>query len=370
MNESIGLGGYASLLKTQKNPHERNLAATMNVINSMPKDGGVTGLEGIGKLPLMLQAGVDSAAAQQFDEARAQKEDEYAVGAMKYQQEKDALARRDKVFANYIKLAQVDPNAANTYATEDPDAKQVVPHGMQIVAKPDKNGWLAVKELSADGTQETSYQLNLGGLPEAAKVLKAQGIVRPTVTQIAEAMPPGWAIKTVGAAKATDAEDKPTSQVQKDPESPTGWSYISEKGNLYPGAPDPHKGKTSIHVSGGGGESGEEKGFNKWSTKLQAIQGRIASIKKGYDPLTGQAVPQTNIDAAIAQLQPELENTARYMRSKFPNESRTYFGGGSSNNSGNSGLPHNLPQGATNVTKRNGKIYFQKDGVWFEKRNY
>jgi hypothetical protein len=51
-----------------------------------------------------------------------------------------------------------------------------------------------------------------------------------------------------------------------------------------------------------------------------------ASIEKGYDPITGQVIPQTQIETAKATVNGQIANTERYMQATFPNEWKTYVG--------------------------------------------
>lgn len=122
--------------------------------------------------------------------------------------------------------------------------------------------------------------------------------------------------------KPVAENDDVTARVVKDAKSPTGWSYVDKAGKNVVGAPDPYISRTNPSAQSNNNESG----FQFWATKLQTLQGKISSIEKGVDPLTGAVIPQTNIQNALATLRPEIENTKRYMKKKYPNEYTTYFG--------------------------------------------
>lgn len=210
-NELAGIGGYASLMKSQKNPYDRNISTTQSVLNSMPKDGGVTGLEGLGKIPLMFQLGQDTASAQQFDEQKAVEEKQTMQGIMDYQRKRDDKndieKRKGEAIKTYLELAGKDMNAANYFAENDPVASAMLPKGIKLTEKMDKNGWLVFDQFSEDGTKKDTTAINIGGIQAAQETLKAQGKTAKTLDELAEAMPPGWAIKTTGAAKAA-TDDK------------------------------------------------------------------------------------------------------------------------------------------------------------------
>lgn len=205
MGNNIGLLEYASLLKTQKNPYERAISTEAAVMNAMPKDGGFTGLEGIGKIPLMYAMGRDTANAQAFD----QQQDEGVAGYIKQRQELEQQQLRkqaqSEAMKNYIAIAKEDPAAANQLATTDPLLKDSPFGGLVLKEKMDKNNWLSLDKLNEDGTVKTTYHVNLQGLKTASDKLAAEGIDNPTIEQIHANMPTGFSIKTEGAAKvATD----------------------------------------------------------------------------------------------------------------------------------------------------------------------
>ncbi len=74
------------------------------------------------------------------------------------------------------------------------------------------------------------------------------------------------------------------------------------------------------------GATAEARGFSTWASKLQGLTKARASIEKGYDPITGEAIPQTQIETARSTVQTELANTIRYMKSQFPEDYKAYTG--------------------------------------------
>jgi hypothetical protein len=287
-------------------------------MNQMPKDGGVTGLEGLGKIPLMYQMGVDSANAKAFDEQKAIEENQQVQGVMDYQRQKDMQAQKNQSMEQYLKLAQIDAEAANQFAKDDPMASQVIPPSVILKEKMDKNGWLTFEQLNADGTQKDTTAINLGGMPQAQATLKAKGILQPTLDQIAEAMPPGWAIKTSGASKPADNKDpKVTGHLVRDPESSTGYSYLGDDGEIMAqNAPTP----AELHPRpvGGDSDAADAKDFRALTNKLDGLRKAEASIQRGVDPFTGAVIPPTNINNALSTLRGQISDTERYIASEHP----------------------------------------------------
>ncbi|WP_136526823.1 hypothetical protein [Geomonas ferrireducens] len=71
----------------------------------------------------------------------------------------------------------------------------------------------------------------------------------------------------------------------------------------------------------------ERQDFNQWVTKLQTLRRQEAGIQKGYDPITGQVIPQTQIDNALATVRAEIANTEGYLRATHGDRFKTYKGG-------------------------------------------
>lgn len=359
-SELAGIGGYASLMKTQKNPYDRNLSSLQAVMNQMPKDGGVTGLEGIGKIPLMYQMGVDSANAKAFDEQKAIEENQQLQGVMSYQREKDLRAQRDKSMEQYLKLAQIDPEAANTYAKSDPMASQVIPADVVLKEKIDKNGWMTFEQLNEDGTRKDTTAINLGGIKAAQKTLKDKGILQPTLDQIAEAMPPGWAIKTSGAAKAADNKDpKVTGHLVRDPESSTGYSYVGDDGQIMTkNAPTP----AELHPRPAN-DNGDAKDFRALTNKLDGLRKAEASTQRGVDPFTGAVIPPSNINNALATLRSQIRDTEGYIASEHPERWSRYKQPAIT---GNPVSSHGQTATATDSKTINGVTYIKRNGQWYQ----
>jgi len=81
-------------------------------------------------------------------------------------------------------------------------------------------------------------------------------------------------------------------------------------------------------ASGGGGGSGTmgEDEFRQWTTKLDGLYKSRASVEKGFDPLTGEVLDQSNIEKALKTLDGQIANTERYISRKDPEQWYTYSG--------------------------------------------
>ena len=66
----------------------------------------------------------------------------------------------------------------------------------------------------------------------------------------------------------------------------------------------------------GSGVDGKE--FRQHLSDLESLYGRKASIQRGYDPLTGEVIPQENIDQALATVQTAINDRERYVQSIAP----------------------------------------------------
>lgn len=66
----------------------------------------------------------------------------------------------------------------------------------------------------------------------------------------------------------------------------------------------------------GTGVDGKE--FRQHLSDLESLYGRKASIQRGYDPLTGEVIPQENIDKALATVQTAINDRERYVQSIAP----------------------------------------------------
>lgn len=119
----------------------------------------------------------------------------------------------------------------------------------------------------------------------------------------------------------------------------------------------------NVHSGDSGkGEREDRKDFNQWITKLQTLRRQEAGIQKGYDPITGQVIPQTQIDAALSTVRREIANTEGYLAANHGGRWKVYSKGSKKE------TPKQPAKGTIRGTKMiNNKPYFQDaEGNWWE----
>lgn len=305
---------------TQKNPYDRSLASTQAIMNQMPKDGGVTGLESIGKIPLMYQMGKDTENARVYDQSMRAAQKEHAISVANYQAAKD---ERDYD----LKKERHDADIAGM---KDVRVKNAI--GSAIELTKSGNEPEAVNLLRNVGIPITSFTVagNMlqSRMENGAEVGLLQIAGKPTPSFVVwdpeNATDPAlgnWREASFAEIRKWSAGPPKRDTVQRGNLNVT-QQWNAEKGEYEDIASGP---KWAPSRAGGGG-GGDDKEFRQWAGKLQSLQGRIASVQKGINPYSGEAIPQTNIEAALATLTPEVENTKRLLRSKFPDQYSTYFG--------------------------------------------
>lgn len=60
--------------------------------------------------------------------------------------------------------------------------------------------------------------------------------------------------------------------------------------------------------------------FRQYVQDLTGLYKTKASIQKGYDPFTGQMIPQENISNALATIEREIQDSERFIKQYYPNE--------------------------------------------------
>lgn len=218
-----GVGGYASLMRTQKNPFDRNIATTGQVLASMPKDGGVSGLEGLGKLPLMYMQGADTASAQQFDEQKAAEENQMVQGVLGYQRQQDK--------------AKLDLETAKANAEIKHKESQSLQETLKTASELAKGGQEgeAVKLLNKAGVPVQNFKVVPNGFQAQGKDGKFYQLAPDENGQFIP-----WVFDGKSWVKQSEADiegantinDAPTSVKVHDPNSKTGFSNVTQKGNL------------------------------------------------------------------------------------------------------------------------------------------
>jgi len=123
---------------------------------------------------------------------------------------------------------------------------------------------------------------------------------------------------------------------------------------------------------GGGSSSADKRDFRSWTTKLDGLVKAKAAIEKGFDPITGQLIPQTQIQTALSTVNSQIADTENYIKSEHPDSWGKYRKQApavkiiSGNASKHMALP---PQGAKRVqgkqTKDGGAVFQLKDGTYW-----
>jgi len=66
------------------------------------------------------------------------------------------------------------------------------------------------------------------------------------------------------------------------------------------------------------------KEFRQHTGKLESLYRSKASIQKGYDPITGDIIPQTQIVAALATIDSAIADAEGYVQSVYPDQWKLY----------------------------------------------
>lgn len=273
----MGIGGYTSLMKTQKNPYERNIATTNSILSSMPKDGGVTGLEGLGKLPLMYQQGVDTANAQQFDQQLAADEMKQVEGIKAYQQQQAIQERKAKALASAIELSKTDYKAANSLLAESvPDIAAKVKFTGN-----DKDGWKDIEVKGEDGYTTKGF-LNPVHFTELAELKKSGKFDDTTVKELfAKNFSPYSRYET----KDINKDPTLTGHIVVDKTSATGFSYAGSDGEIMTkNAPAPKEPKNN---SDGWSEKEDLKFYKQKATEVRSLESKADAGFKGQLVIDG-----------------------------------------------------------------------------------
>lgn len=114
-----------------------------------------------------------------------------------------------------------------------------------------------------------------------------------------------------------------TPMMYQEPGGKVWWGLLDEQGNVV----KPRIRPASKHDIEGGGVDPEDKrtsGFRAEKSHLDALYGRRATIEKGYDPITGEAIPQTQIATAKATIQGQINKAEQYISRQYPDLWKTY----------------------------------------------
>jgi hypothetical protein len=102
----------------------------------------------------------------------------------------------------------------------------------------------------------------------------------------------------------------------------TGNYYVD--GRPYNGRVLPKVEKVIREGGGGSGGGGDLKEFRKEVAGLNSLYKSRATIEKGYDPITGQVIPQDQITTAKATIQGQIERQEGIMQIEYPGQWEKY----------------------------------------------
>jgi hypothetical protein len=74
----------------------------------------------------------------------------------------------------------------------------------------------------------------------------------------------------------------------------------------------------------GGDSKADAKEFRREIGGLDGLYKSRASIEKGFDPITGNIIPQTQIDDAKATIQGQIDSKEQWISSEYPDQWKTY----------------------------------------------
>ena len=95
-------------------------------------------------------------------------------------------------------------------------------------------------------------------------------------------------------------------------------------GQAYTGRVLPKVEKVIQEGGGGSGGGSDLKEFRKEVAGLNSLYKSRATIEKGYDPITGQVIPQDQITTAKATIQGQIERQEGIMQIEYPGQWEKY----------------------------------------------
>lgn len=310
-------------LKKAANPNDRNIQGIQTMMGLNARNQDPYGMSGLANLPLSFALGRANRDAAEFDQNTADKADSFMQQEYQQHKEKQQGAANQAATSNLLSLLKEDVTAANDYFQNNPLLRDKFSPGFKFKEPLNKESWTTVEAFSADGKTKNTYQLNIGGLPEAGKrFTEAGGTGAMTGDDLEKFMPAGWLVKFSGAAKtAPDPKAPQTREVQRGDQSVTE-EYNTDTGTWHVVGKGPKWSPKAEST----GATAEQKGFREWATEYGSLIKARANVEKGLDPITGQMIPQTQIETAKATLNGLIAKTERHMQATFPNEWKTYGG--------------------------------------------
>ena len=67
-----------------------------------------------------------------------------------------------------------------------------------------------------------------------------------------------------------------------------------------------------------------ESEFRQWSSQLNSLYNKRSSIRMGINPLTGIALPRTEVDAALAENEKVIKRLENRMKTQYPDKWKTF----------------------------------------------
>lgn len=290
MDSSIGL----QYLMKQNNPYDDRVKATGAL---MPNSGYAAPLLGY-------MMGKDKAAGERWDtnrNAALENASQQGMLQLKNQQDQEYAT---KILGNIIEISKHDaPAATALLKAEAQKNPHLQPYKDITFSSETKDEWATVT------TSEGSYQVYLPGLKEISDDPNSEELRKKYIIP-------------VGGKKVESPYKGGSRQEFIHPK-------LGKVEGTYMGLDESGKPRWEDIVKvpeQGANPNDTISAFRQYKSQLDGLYKAKASVQKGYDPYTGELIPQTQIATALKTIDDQIIRAERYMKAKFPDEWGIYGG--------------------------------------------
>lgn len=282
---------------------ELGLAALYNKQNPYEKRAQITGQvasnSGFAKPFLAYAMGKDLAQGEQWDTNRNAQVDTYLTQNMDLQRNKQQQEYATEVFKRVVEISKHDPVAATQILKKEAEGNPLLAPMKDISfnAKTTKDDWATIT-----GGDGQAYQVYLPGLAEVQKDPQNAELKKKYIVPIGNPKDPKGD-KTIGNVNPTDFT----------PESMDKYNASGKYSDLV-----------LIDKKAGAEKEKTAKEFRQYQGQLDGLYKAKASVQKGYDPISGQVIPQTQIEDALKTINEKIFDKENYMKNVFPDEWKHY----------------------------------------------